>query len=79
MDSDQFCCIQPQNSLCQCYDKVLCFLVILFTFTLGLLLGSIIEVFAAVTLILIIFAVVFAILIAGLLIYKYCICCKKRS
>jgi membrane protein YdbS with pleckstrin-like domain len=70
---------EPQFTLCWCADKVLCFLLILFALTLGLILGA---VFAATILsaltALIVLGVLLLVLIIIVLIIKRCKCCKKN-
>ena len=69
-----------QNVLCWCADKILCFLLVLFAFTLGLILGT---VFARILFFalpaLIVLGVLLVILIVKTLIVKRCKCCKKNS
>lgn len=68
-----------QNILCWCADRILCFLLILFALTLGLILGA---VFATAILValpaLIVLAVLLLILIIVTLIVKRCKCCEKN-
>lgn len=65
--------------VCMCSAKVLYLFVVFLALALGLILGA---VFADVILLalpaVIVFAVVMAVLILALAIYRYCICCRSR-
>lgn len=68
-----------KNTFCFCSIKVLCFLISLFTLTLGLILGAI---FAATILAalpaVIVLAVILFIMIISIIIFRLCFRCHKR-
>jgi hypothetical protein len=68
----------PLNDLiCCCYRKVLCFLAILLSLTIGMIVVSVFPVIAASLTALIVLAVVFFVLIAALLIFMCCRNCRN--
>ncbi|NLC16506.1 MAG: hypothetical protein GX756_01320 [Clostridiales bacterium] len=67
-----------QNILCWCADRILCFLLILFALTLGLILGAVFDAAILTALpALIVLAVLLLVLIIVTLIIKRCKCCEK--
>lgn len=67
-----------RKTFCLCSGRVLCFLISLFTFTLGLILGVIFFVDISTSLpAVIVLAVVLLILIISLLIFRCCFNCHK--
>ena len=73
--------IQAGSSLkylvCCCYRKVLCFLAILFSLTIGMIVAAVIPTIANSLIALIVLAVVFFVLIVALLIFMCCRDCNK--
>ena len=70
---------EPLDLVCWCSDKVLRFLIALFAFTVGLIIGAVFPgVIGAALAALIILAVVLLILIIAVLIIKRCRCCKHH-
>lgn len=68
-----------QNIFCWCADKVLCFLLVLFGVTLGLILGAVFaEAILSALTALIVLGVILLILIIIILIFQRCKCCKKN-
>ena len=70
---------EVRNLLCMCSTKVVCLFAAFLALAVGVIIGATIAdlVLPALPAI-IIFAVVMAIAILAVLIYRYCLCCKVR-